>query len=1069
MKEKNSRFISIVIILVLLIVQFATPHVARAAATIYVEPGGLTTGSCNNWGTACELQYALSIAIPGDEIWVQQGTYKPTTGTDRNETFVLIDDVTLYGGFVGTETLLTQRNWTANPTILSGDIGTVSDASDNVYNVVTGFNLSSLTILDGFTITEGNSNGSSGLGGGMYLEDSSPLLVNLIISNNSASSNGGGVFITTVDNTLPEVSYSRPSFTDVTINNNSAARGGGLYTQNSSPTLTRVIFIGNSATGGAGGGMNNQVLDELTDAPSIPVLNDVVFSNNTANGGGGLFNTYANSILNNVTFENNTANRRGGAVLNEYASPSFTNVTFYGNISNESVGSAPWGGGAVMNVDSDPSFNNVTFSGNNSLNGSGTAGGDAIRNTVNSNPVITNSILWGDIDDEINSDGTGSTTISYSVVEGGFVGGTNIITTDPLLTALADNGGFTQTMAVVTGSSAINAGNNGTCAPTDQRGVNRPQGSSCDIGAYEFDLGGNFTDTSVADFNGGTLGACTINAGVGDGALELNIPSSTSCVFESRIFDATEPVDWVNITYNSSTPAGTSLVFDARSGNSSSPDISWTNWQSVIGNFTNPGSRYVQYRATLSTTDSGLTPTLQDITINYIFGSVSSLTSPSGSMSTWDNSFTWTGVNGATWYLLEVYTPGMTQLHRKWYTATETGCPSSTSCSIAPSDLTLSNGDYQWRVLDYGAYGYGIWPVFESFTLGAACYTLLTNLNPAASGSVTAPTQSCAGGYTAGSVIQLTAVSGTGYVFNNWSGDASGSSNPVTVTMDGNKTITANMRGNTPLSPSGTLNNWNYTFSWTGLSNATWYLIEVQTSGGSQVFRKWYTSSQTGCSGGTACSVTATGLSLANGDYKWRVMDYGAYGYGLNSAFNNFTLSGVACYTLTTNVTPGASGYVTAPAQTCGGGYTAGSIIQISAVPNTGYLFNNWSGDAAGTANPVSVTMNSNKNVTANFKASVVLISPSGTLGSWNNTFSWTGLSNATWYLLEVYTADGTTQVFRKWYTSSQTGCSGGTSCLIIPAGTAGLANGNYKWRILDYGGYGYGTWTEYMNFTLSQ
>jgi uncharacterized repeat protein (TIGR02543 family) len=252
------------------------------------------------------------------------------------------------------------------------------------------------------------------------------------------------------------------------------------------------------------------------------------------------------------------------------------------------------------------------------------------------------------------------------------------------------------------------------------------------------------------------------------------------------------------------------------------------------------------------------------------------------------------------------------------------------------------------------------------------------------------------------------------------------------------------------------------------LSDATWYLIEVQTSGGTQVFRQWYTSTQTGCSGGTACSVTAAGLNLANGDYKWRVLDYGAYGYGINSAFEDFTLN-VACYTLTTNVSPGGSGTVDVPAQTCAGGYTDGSVIELTAVSNTGYLFEDWSGAATGTSNPVSVTMDGDKSVTANFEAIIVLISPSGTLGSWDNTFSWTGLSNATWYLLEVYTADGSTQVHRQWYTSAQTGCSGGTSCSIVPPETAGLANGDYKWIMLDYGPYGYGNWTDYMEFTLNQ
>ena len=285
--------------------------------------------------------------------------------------------------------------------------------------------------------------------------------------------------------------------------------------------------------------------------------------------------------------------------------------------------------------------------------------------------------------------------------------------------------------------------------------------------------------------------------------------------------------------------------------------------------------------------------------------------------------------------------------------------------------------------------------------------------------------------------------------------------------MDGNKSVTANMRGNTPLTPSGTLTSWNKTFSWTGLSDATWYLLEVQTSAGTQVFRQWYTSAQTTCSGGTACSVTPTGLSLANGEYKWRVMDYGAYGYGLNSAFKNFTLDlTLACYTLTIDVNPAGSGTVNAPAQTCTGGYTAGSVVQLTAVPNTGYLFDNWSGAATGTSNPLSVTMDGDKSITANFKARVVLIAPQEQLTTWDNTFSWTGLSNATWYLLEVYTSTGT-QVHRKWYTSAQTNCAGGTACSVVPPETAGLANGDYKWRMLDYGAYGYGTWTGYLNFSI--
>jgi uncharacterized repeat protein (TIGR02543 family) len=146
----------------------------------------------------------------------------------------------------------------------------------------------------------------------------------------------------------------------------------------------------------------------------------------------------------------------------------------------------------------------------------------------------------------------------------------------------------------------------------------------------------------------------------------------------------------------------------------------------------------------------------------------------------------------------------------------------------------------------------------------------------------------------------------------------------------------------------------------------------------------------------------------------------------------------------------------------------AGTVVQLTAAPNPGYLFKDWSGGLSGTTNPVSIAMDGDKIVTANFKATTVLISPSGALTTWGNTFSWTGITEATWYLLEIYTPDGT-QVFRKWYTSDQSGCTGGTACSIAPPETAGLANGDYKWRILDYGAYGYGTWTPYTTFTLNR
>ena len=86
-------------------------------------------------------------------------------------------------------------------------------------------------------------------------------------------------------------------------------------------------------------------------------------------------------------------------------------------------------------------------------------------------------------------------------------------------------------------------------------------------------------------------------------------------------------------------------------------------------------------------------------------------------------------------------------------------------------------------------------------------------------------------------------------------------------------------------------------------------------------------------------------MSLANGDYKWRVMDYGAYGYGTNSAFKTFTLNASLLHT-DDQCQSGQQREVNAPTQTCAGGYLAGSVVQLTAVPGSGYAFSSWSGGA---------------------------------------------------------------------------------------------------------------------------
>lgn len=179
--------------LVLLIL--ATSFSQINADVLYVKPGTSSTAWQNQTNVYSDLQIALADAVPGDEVWVAAGMYKPTTDGDRTISFELKDGVHYYGGFVGDETELSQRDWNTNETILSGDIGVEGDNTDNSYNVVKNRGTESeqiqSNILDGFIIEQGNSRYD---GGGLYIRYSTNQIRNVLFRDNQAT-RWGGLFI----------------------------------------------------------------------------------------------------------------------------------------------------------------------------------------------------------------------------------------------------------------------------------------------------------------------------------------------------------------------------------------------------------------------------------------------------------------------------------------------------------------------------------------------------------------------------------------------------------------------------------------------------------------------------------------------------------------------------------------------------------------------------------------------------------------------------------------------------------------------------------------------------------
>jgi hypothetical protein len=259
---------------------------------IYVRKGAPAAGNGTSWSQAYpDLQPALA-AAPGisgsKQIWVARGEYRATSGVDRTVSFNIPSQTMVYGGFAGTEASLEDRNWKANRTVLSGDLGILFDKSDNSYHVVVMQNVGSDTGIDGFIIKEGNANGVS-----------------------APDDMGGGILI------LSTNALAKPEISNCEIINNSAGKGGGLANvSNGHSTASETVncfFNGNSAeSGGAAANINLN-----GGGASAPSFVNCSFSSNHASGsGGGIANIGSRSIIVNSTFTGNSCLVHGGAIFN---------------------------------------------------------------------------------------------------------------------------------------------------------------------------------------------------------------------------------------------------------------------------------------------------------------------------------------------------------------------------------------------------------------------------------------------------------------------------------------------------------------------------------------------------------------------------------------------------------------------------------------------------------------------------------------------------------------------------------------------------------------------------------
>lgn len=307
----------------------------RPSATYHVSTNGDDSKDGLTWANAKKtVQAAIDASGTGDEIWVKSGTYTPTSGTTRSVSFTLKAGLALYGGFAGDETSRSDRDWTSHETILSGDIGAQGDNSDNSFTVVKG---ATGAMLDGFTVTGGNSGNDSGYhaGGGI---NGSIRAVNCTISGNTAGCSGGGVYCYNGSVTLErcrvvgnnavassywaaygggvEVSYGSLSMDHCEILQNTARDGGGgVRAVSCSAAIANSSVCGNVAASpyAIGGGIYAAYYygSPLTDT----TISNCVIAGNTASSGAG---TFANNNVRmiNTTVAANAATSQGGGVRN---------------------------------------------------------------------------------------------------------------------------------------------------------------------------------------------------------------------------------------------------------------------------------------------------------------------------------------------------------------------------------------------------------------------------------------------------------------------------------------------------------------------------------------------------------------------------------------------------------------------------------------------------------------------------------------------------------------------------------------------------------------------------------